>query len=230
MEVTGWAGREGEGPRGEGKRRRRHERLTVACTGDRARVDPTEQARDEELIARAQRGDAVAFRGLVERWHVTIHRWALAHLGDPDEADDVTQQVLVRLHLRLHRFRGAARFSTWLYQVTRNAARDAHRRRSRRARTMDRLERLADPPAAADPLADVERREVIDAARAALARLPERQREVFDLVDLQGYAAHEAAGLLGVSAATARTHLFRARRAVRAAMLGLGIERAEGAT
>ena len=75
-------------------------------------MDPAEQNRDEELIARAQRGDAAAFRGLVERWQVTIHRWAVAHLGDPDEADDVTQQVLVRLHLRLHRFRGAARFST----------------------------------------------------------------------------------------------------------------------
>jgi RNA polymerase sigma-70 factor (ECF subfamily) len=192
-------------------------------------VDPAEQSRDEELIARAQRGDAAAFGDLVKRWHVTIHCWAMGQIGDPDEADDVTQQVLVRLHLRLHRFRGTARFSTWLYQVTRNAARDAYRRRTRRARAMERLQHLADPAGSADPAAELERREAVDAARAALARLPERQREVFDLVELQGYGAHEAAGLLGVSAATARTHLFRARRAVRAAMLGLGLETSENA-
>lgn len=193
-------------------------------------MEPAQQSRDEELITRAQRGDPTAFRDLVERWHVTIHRWAMGHIGDPDDADDVTQQVLVHLHIRLHRFRGAARFSTWLYQVTRNAARDAYRRRTRRVHAMERLQRLADPPGSADPATEMERRETVDAARTALARLPERQREVFDLVELQGYGAHEAASLLGVSPATARTHLFRARRAVRAAMLGLGIETAKETT
>jgi RNA polymerase sigma-70 factor (ECF subfamily) len=190
-------------------------------------VHTAEQARDEELITRAQRGDPAAFRDLVDRWHPRIYRWAIGHIGDPDDADDVTQQVLVRLHLRLGRFRGTARFSTWLYQVTRNAARDAHRRHARRVRALERMQRLADVPAPAlpaDPAADVERQETLDAARAALARLPDRQREVFDLVELQGYGAHEAASLVGVSAATARTHLFRARRAVRAAMLAVGWE------
>jgi RNA polymerase sigma-70 factor (ECF subfamily) len=190
-------------------------------------VHAAEQTRDEALIARAQRGDSAAFRDLVDRWYAQIYRWAVGHTGDPDDADDVTQQVLVRLHLQLGRFRGAARFSTWLYQITRNAARDVHRRRARRLRAMDRMQRLADaraPAPSADPAAELELRETLDAARAALARLPDRQREVFDLVELQGYGAHEAATLLGVSPATARTHLFRARRAVRAAMLGIGFE------
>ena len=188
-------------------------------------MDPAEPIRDEELIARAQRGDPAAFRELVDRWYARIYRWAVGHVGDFDDADDVTQQVLVRLHLGLGRFRGGARFSTWLYQVTRNAALDIHRRQARRARAMERMQRLADAPAeAAGPVADVEQREMLDAARAALARLPGRQREVFDLVELQGYEAHEAAGLLGVSAATARTHLFRARRAVRAAMLAINFQ------
>jgi RNA polymerase sigma-70 factor, ECF subfamily len=183
-------------------------------------VDAADHTRDEELIARAQQGDATAFRDLVDRWYARIYRWAQGHTGDPDDADDVTQHVLVRLHLRLNRFRGGARFSTWLYQVTRNAARDAYRRRARRVRAMERMRQLGDAPAqSADPAAEVELQETLGAARAALARLPERQREVFDLVELQGYEAHEVARLLGVSAPTARTHLFRARRAVRAALL-----------
>jgi RNA polymerase sigma-70 factor (ECF subfamily) len=72
-----------------------------------------------------------------------------------------------------------------------------------------------------DPTVAFERRDAAGAARAALTGLPPRQREVFDLVDLQGHAPHEAAAVLGLSDGTVRTHLFRARRAVRAAVLAL---------
>jgi RNA polymerase sigma-70 factor (ECF subfamily) len=68
---------------------------------------------------------------------------------------------------------------------------------------------------------DLDWRETLATARRALAGLPLRQREVFDLVDLQGHAPHEAAAMLGLSHGTVRAHLFRARRAVRAAILAL---------
>jgi RNA polymerase sigma-70 factor (ECF subfamily) len=74
----------------------------------------------------------------------------------------------------------------------------------------------------------LEARETTALARDALARLPERQREVFDLVDLQGFAAHEVAALLGLDDGTVRAHLFRARRAVRAAILALAPTLTEG--
>jgi RNA polymerase sigma-70 factor (ECF subfamily) len=188
-----------------------------------------EQPTDADLIRNARAGSEPAFRDLVERWHPRIHRWAMGMVDDPDDADDVTQQVLVRLHLRLGRFRGDSAFGTWLYQITRNAARDTLRRRRRRERAYQRLH-AADPvgeapPSAADAL---EARETTALARDALARLPERQREVFDLVDLQGFAAHEVAALLGLDDGTVRAHLFRARRAVRAAILALAPTLTEG--
>jgi RNA polymerase sigma-70 factor (ECF subfamily) len=183
---------------------------------------PGEQPSDADLIARHRAGDAAAFDLLVTRWHARIHRWACGWADDPDEADDLTQQVLVRVHLRLSGFRGTSAFSTWLYGITRNAARDAFRRRRRREQALSRLETmsLADEPDA-DPAEALDRRAAVDTARGALAGLPPRQREVFDLVDLQGYAPHEAAALLGLSHGTVRAHLFRARRAVRAAVLAL---------
>ena len=72
-----------------------------------------------------------------------------------------------------------------------------------------------------DPARAAEDREVLAAAQQALASLPDRQRAVFDLVDVQGYAPQDAAALLGISPPTARTHLLRARRALRAALVDL---------
>lgn len=181
---------------------------------------PGDQPLDADLIRRARAGEEAAFRLLVERWYARIHRWAAGVLGDADDADDVTQDVLVRLHVRLDRFREESAFSTWLFQITRNAARDAYRRRRRRLRARTRLRGMAEAhDVAPDPATALEERDAAGAARAALAGLPDRQREVFDLVDLQGYAPHEAADLLGLSPGTVRTHLFRARAAVRRALL-----------
>jgi RNA polymerase sigma-70 factor (ECF subfamily) len=175
---------------------------------------------DAELIRRAQEGDEEAFTALAVSWHPRVLRWACGLLDDPDDADDVAQQVLVRLYTHLGRFRGLARFSTWLYQITLNAARDARRRRVRRARVVERMATINPPPVATtDPGDRMAERDVMDRAHAALAALPARQRAVFDLVELQGYGPQEAAALLGISPPTARTHLLRARRALRTALL-----------
>lgn len=185
---------------------------------------------DAELIRRAQEGDDGAFTALATAWHPRVYRWACGMLDDPDDADDVAQQVLVRLYANLGRFRGLARFSTWLYQITRNAASDTHRRRGRRLRAHERM-LTSDPPPTAVPSADDPgNAELAERARAALAQLPERQRDVFDLVELQGYAPGEAATLLGIRAPTARTHLLRARRALRAALRAAAPELVEDAT
>jgi RNA polymerase sigma factor (sigma-70 family) len=173
------------------------------------------------LVRQAQGGDETAFRELVGRYYAQIHRWALSHTQDPDDADDVAQNVLVRLHLQLRRFRGRSQFTTWLYQVTRNSALDFHRSRLRREGALRRMQQMepTNPPSEGDSASEVERADLLEVALAAFRRLPERQREVFDLVDLQGYAPVEAAGMLGVAAATARVHLLRARRAVRASVI-----------
>jgi len=175
---------------------------------------------DADLIRKAQAGDEEAFATLVDTWHPRILRWATGLLDDADDADDIAQQVLVRLYGKLSSFRGAARFSTWLYQITMNATRDAMRRRRRRVRALDRMRVLEPPLETADPVAEpLDRADLVRRAREALSTLPDRQRAVLDLVDLQGLAPHEAATLIGIAPATARVHLLRARRALRQALL-----------
>lgn len=172
------------------------------------------------LAVRARGGDEAAFRELVTRCYPRIHRWALQRMADPDDADDVVQDVLVRLHRTLRRFRGDSRLTTWLYQVTRNVAIDHQRRRARRREVHERHGRQsAEAAAVAEAPAQLERDDTMAAVRVAFDALPARQREVFDLVDLQGYPAVTAAEMLALDPGTVRVHLFRARRTVRRAIL-----------
>jgi len=175
----------------------------------------------EQLVRQAQSGNEEAFRRLVERCHTQVYRWALVRTGDADDADDVAQDVLVRLSTHLDRYDGRSRFTTWLYRVTANAAGGFFRRGAARRRMVERLaQRGADPDAGpADPLGQVHTADLSGLVKAFVDELPVRQREVLDLADLQGYAPSAIAEMLKIDPATVRAHLFRARRTLRARML-----------
>jgi RNA polymerase sigma-70 factor (ECF subfamily) len=175
----------------------------------------------EPLVRRSQAGDRHAFNELAERCHAQVYRWALAQTGHPDEADDVAQDVLVRLHTDLARYRSQSRFTTWLYRVTRNLAIDRQRRHRRRIRLAERAARAEIPVSieAPDPVDALHQADTVDAIMALFRDLPRMQREVFDLVDLQGMTPSDASALLGMNRNTVRAHLFRARRAIRGRML-----------
>ncbi len=190
---------------------------------------------DEEahaLVRRAQAGDEAAFEHLVRRFYDRIYRWALVRTSDPDDAEDVTQQVLVNLHRGLLTFDGRAQFSTWLYRVVTNASSGFLRGRLRWGRLKERV------AVQQSLLGGVETPEGIDCeaaeTRAAalvgvfLEQLPRRQREVFDLVDLQGYEPVEVSRMLELRPVTVRTHLLRARRALRRKIIESHPELVEG--
>ena len=180
---------------------------------------PPEQLRNE-LVARASVGDASAFGALVAALHPTVHRWALVFANDADEADDIVQETFVRMHLRLAQDRGDAPLEAWLYRIVRHAAGQRRRLASRRAK-LSRLPK-AQPERdvyLTDPGARVDRQRLIDEVRAFFGRLPSRQREIFDLVDLQGYDPIEVALMTGIKPSTVRGNLFKARAAIRARLL-----------
>ena len=182
-----------------------------------------------ELVLRARNGDEAALERLVGAAHPLVHRWALVHTGDPTEADDLTQEVLIRMIRHLHSFHGHARLGTWLYSVTRNAATDRHRRAGRRVRITEHpatREALV-PAGSEDPAQALERRELRAMLGTFFDELPERQREIFDLVELQGRSAGDVADLLGLEPVSVRAHLFKARRRLRARILERRPELAE---
>jgi RNA polymerase sigma-70 factor (ECF subfamily) len=144
------------------------------------------------LVRKAQAGDETAFESLVRRYYERIHRWALAKTGDPDDADDVAQEALLRMHRHLPGFDGRSQFTTWLYQVTRSAAADLHRKRSRRQRLFLKAKQEAEP-AAMDPRESdqTDEKRATGLVKTFLQELSDRQREIFDLCDLQGFGSGE---------------------------------------
>ncbi len=175
----------------------------------------------EPLVRRSQAGDRHAFSQLAEQCHAQVYRWAVAQTGHPDEADDVAQDVLIRLHADLGRYRFQSRFTTWLYQVTRNLVIDHRRRHRRRSKLAARAAHggIPTPVEPPDPVDAMQRADTVDAIMALFRNLPRMQREVFNLVDLQGMTPIEASALLEMNPNTVRAHLFRARRAIRSRML-----------
>ncbi len=174
-----------------------------------------------DLVPRAQRGDAEARDELLRRCHPVIYRWALIQAGTPDDADDVAQEVLIRLHTSLHRFEGRSRFTTWLYQVTRNEALTLRRRLRSRLRVVQAVGEEAQSMDASsqDPVGRWSGEHVSALVATLLRELPPRQREVFALADLEEVDPAEIAVRLGMRPVTVRVHLFRARRALRAKLV-----------
>ncbi|MEO0600819.1 MAG: RNA polymerase sigma factor [Myxococcota bacterium] len=169
---------------------------------------------DQDDLLRATRGDRSALRRVVDRWIPKIRRWAFVFCGDPTAAEDAVQESLVRLLRFISRYDPARPFGPWLKMLVRNACRTEL---ARRGRTEDRevsnetAESAA--PSRLDRTLDLAR--AVDHVHAAFQLLSPRQREIFDLVDLQGLTPTEASRELGLSAGAVRAQLAAARRALR---------------
>lgn len=181
------------------------------------------QAREigPDLVEKAKAGDSEALRELASRAYPVVRRWALVRTGDPADADDLTQDVLVQVIQRLDTFHGSARFNTWLYTVTRNASTDRFRRRGRRHRAQDDPRSGAfltpDPPPSPDIAPD--QGLLARVIGAFFEELPGRQREIFDLAELQGLSTTEISERLGIEPVSVRASLFKARRTLRSRIL-----------
>lgn len=185
-----------------------------------------------ELVEAARGGDEDAFARLVRACYDRIHRWAWVRTGDPDDADEVAQETLVRLHRSLGGYEGRSRFTTWLYRIVWSVAAELRRERARRdikARRFWRHRRTVGPDERASRLAGrLDDAQAAELVRAFFRDLPDRQREAFDLVDLQGFDTVEAAEMMDLQPVTVRTHLLRARRSIRKKMLENHPELSEG--
>ena len=170
-------------------------------------------------IALAAEGDDAAFESLVTVLHRLVHRWSLTFARDPDEADEITQETFVLVHRKLGQYRGDASVEGWVYRITRRVALQRHRKDRRRRELSEAAFLGNDNVYNTDPGARVDRERIAEYVRIFFTQLPPKQREVFDLVDLQGHEPAEVARLLGTNAGTVRGNLFKARSALRARLL-----------
>ena len=173
-----------------------------------------EQQIPDTIVRTAQRGDAAALSRLLELARPRIYRWAIVQTGSPDEAEDLTQETLMRAAKGLRDFAFNAQFTTWLHAIVRSTAADWRRTARRRQSLL--LERHDATMVTRQPEPSAT---LVTVVKESLGALSGRQREVFDLVDLQGRSPAEAAVQLGLNAATVRVHLLRARRRLRLQIL-----------
>jgi len=180
-----------------------------------AGVDPVAAREDDEraLVARARRGDTAAFRVLVERHHARAFALARRVVRDAAEAEEVAQDAFLKAWSSLPGFREESRFGTWLHRIVVRRALD--RLDSIRARR--RHEQAAPSwPEESGPSAD-ESGPGHDRIRGLVDALPPMQRAAITLFYFEDRSVEEAARVLGTNENTLKTHLHRARAALRAA-------------
>jgi RNA polymerase sigma-70 factor (ECF subfamily) len=172
------------------------------------------------LIGRTKQGSAAAFAELVGRVRARVREWAARVMRDDDDADDVAQQVLLKLYVNLGEFEGRSRFTTWLYRMTVNTAlnhRRVHRRRVKLLREASAPSSLPAP----DHVAMAEAERLAELVGACVTELSDRERQVFEMADLRGVSTNEIAVALGVQPVSVRATLSRARRRIRLRILEL---------
>jgi RNA polymerase sigma-70 factor (ECF subfamily) len=171
---------------------------------------------DAELVRRWQAGDVTAFEALVRRWEQPVARFVLRFTGREDLVADLCQEVFLRAYLAGPRFRGQARFSTWLFRIAINLARDA----GRRARPV-----LRPTPQGVSPAADTvcEQAELLRRLEQAVAELPEPLRVVLLLHHDERLPFEEIARATGTPASTLKSRFAAALQRLRARLPQLGV-------
>jgi RNA polymerase sigma-70 factor (ECF subfamily) len=187
------------------------------------RISPTGAGHDafdeRALVLAAQAGDEGAFAGLVRRHQRRAYAVARSIVLTHDDAEDAVQEGFLHAWRALDRFRPEQAFGAWLHRIVANASLDLARRK--KVRDADQL-----PESLASPLKDpAVRAELRGRLGAALATLPERQRAVLVLHDVEGYKHAEIGATLGIPEGTARSDLHHARAALRRELGNLRTDR-----
>jgi len=161
---------------------------------------------DREAVEACQRGEREAFDGLVERYQRDIYRLCYRYVNDPQDANDIAQEVFLKAYRAIGKFRGDSSFSTWLYRIAVNAC--LNFRSSRRPAAEELSDALQDGRAGA--LATMEEEERAKRVRDAVGRLPEKQRATLILKVYHELTHEEVAGIVGSSVGTVKANLFHA--------------------
>ncbi len=188
----------------------------AAIAGARQRAA---QDYDVQLMLAFQRGDEVAFQELVERNHSRVIGLVYRFIGDSADAEDLAQEVFLRIYRARASYKPTAKFSTWMFRIAANVSLNALRARSNRkddvsieqlARSHDGPQTLPDPDSRA-PDFNLNRTELQDKVREAVGELPEKQQVAVVLNKYEGMSYADIADTLGCSTMAVKSLLARAR-------------------
>lgn len=174
-------------------------------------VSAAREPSDEEIIGRVLDGDTEAFAVLVRRHRSRVRRLGMSFFRDEDDADDFTQDVLVKAYTALGSFKGKSLFSTWLLRIAYNTAINSKKRR----RDTARLENEAEIPGSPGTDEAHLREEVARTVREAMSALPDRQALCIELYFFYDMKYADISEVTGFPVNTIKSHVFRAKRVLR---------------
>ena len=169
---------------------------------------------DQEAVARCLAGDAEAFSTLVERYGGRVYNIALRITNDSDAANDCAQEAFIRAYRALHQYDPSLPFAPWLYRITTNASLNYVQRWHAHETPVEEFPESPEPDEAG-PESSALRREELDEVLAAMAELPAHYRAALTLRHMQQLSYQEVADALGIPLGTVKTHLHRARAALK---------------
>lgn len=172
-------------------------------------------------IRRAQRGDERAFAEIVRTYEAPVFNYVLRMIGDRTLAEDLTQDVFLRVYRGLRGYSRRARFTTWLFQVAKNRVIDELRAAERRPRVLPAIENTPQLEVVDAP---IERSEAISVLLHAVDKLSPDLKEALLLRDITGLSYNEIADTLEVTLATVKWRIFKAREEVQQALEEQGVE------
>jgi RNA polymerase sigma-70 factor (ECF subfamily) len=176
---------------------------------------------DDAVLRKAQRGDERAFAIIVRSYQTPVYNYVLRMVSDRSLAEDLTQEVFFRVYQGLPRFSSRSKFTTWLFQVTKNRVLDEFRATERRPRLVVETEEMAALEVVDTPF---ERLEAIDAVWRAIEHLNLDLKMALLLRDIVGLSYGEIADSLEVTLATVKWRIWKAREEVQLALARDGIE------
>ena len=186
---------------------------------------------DGAVVSAFLGGEERAFEELVARYQARLLNFIYRTTGDRERAEDLVQEVFVRVYRHIHRFDRSKKFSTWIYTIASNLAKNELRNRSRNPLVLfqtlrrnwqdeDRPLQFEDPASRPDDL--FRKRHLRDLVEAAVQKLPPHHRQVFVLRELEGKSYEEIAEITSCNLGTVKSRLNRARNAF-AAIIGPGL-------
>ncbi len=195
------------------------------------RIDPDCRAEDAEMVRLTLAGDSLAYQGLVEKYQERVYHLVYGMIRNREDAADIAQDAFVKAHRALASFRVESTFYTWLYRIAHNLVVDLIRKRRRAAEVgfddavaaRDDEGGILDLHSADGPGRIADRREVHTAVMAALQQLPDDQREVVLLREVEELSYKEIADAMDIPEGTVMSRLFYARRKLQKILEAQGI-------
>jgi len=180
---------------------------------------------DEELVKRCASGDREAFNDLVIKYQKKIFGVAYRFVGDPEEANDLAQEIFTAAYQNLKSFRGDSKFSTWLFQIATNRGKNRFKYLKRRGFFTNKGSSETDdegdqshrawPDQTANPEELLSGNQIRKAVREAIDELEPDHREIVILRDIEGLSYDEIARILDLPEGTTKSRLHRARMVVK---------------